>query len=132
MVKECETRHKTNSPIMHENMEIKVEEFLDGIDLDAKHFDTKIVFSVNTKKVVIHCYNSTQNIKVEGSVYLDFIKNFLEPMFLANIEAMRQKIIDYDKTVIATLNKKPGKPLKRKSVKSVRSVTSGCPGNCYL
>ena len=132
MVKECETRHKTNSPIMHENMEIKVEEFLDGIDLDAKHFDTKIVFSVNTKKVVIHCYNSTQNIKVEGSVYLDFIKNFLEPMFLANIEAMRQKIIDYDKTVIATLNKKPGKPLKRKSVKSIRSVTSGCPGNCYL
>ena len=111
---------------------IKVEEFLDGIDLEAKHFDTKIVFSVNTKKVVIHCYNSTQNIKVGGSVYLDFIKNFLEPMFLANIEVMRQKIIDYDKSVIATLNKKPGKPLKRKSVKSVRSVTSGCPGNCYF
>ena len=122
MVRECEARHKANSPIIHKNMEIKVEDFLDGIDLEGKHFDTKIVFSVNTKKVVMHCYNSTQNIKVEGSAYLDFIKIFLEPLFLSNIEVMKQKIVDYDKNVVTTLIKNAGKPLKRKSVKSIRSI----------
>ena len=107
MVKECETKFKTKSSIFHENMEIKIAEFKDGKELDDKHFDTKIVYLVNNNKVVLHCYNSTQNLKVEGSIYLDFIRNFLEPLFLANIEIMRQKIVEYDQTVVKTLQKKP-------------------------
>ena len=81
MVKECESKFKSNSAFFHDALEIKVVEYRDGLDLSDKHFDTKIVFSVNGNKVVMHCYNSTQNLKVEGSVYLDFIRKFLEPLF---------------------------------------------------
>ena len=54
--------------IIHKDMEVRVEEFRDGIELNDKHFDTKLVLFVNGNKVVLHCYNSTQNIKVEGSI----------------------------------------------------------------
>ena len=121
MIKECEAKFKSNSFIFHENIEIRIEEFRDGIELNAKHFDTKIVFFVNGNKVVMHCYNSTQNIKVEGSIYLDFIRRFLEPLFLSNIELMKAKIVEYDKAVITALNAKPGRPIKPRSVKSIRS-----------
>ena len=73
-------------------MELRIEEFRDGLELNNKHFDTKIVLFVNGKKVVLHCYNSTQNIKVEGSIYLEFIENFLKPLFLSNLEIVKSKI----------------------------------------
>ena len=112
MIKECETKFKNNSSIFHEDMEIRVEEFKDGLDLNEKHFDTKIVLYVNGNKVVMHGYNSTQNIKVEGSIYLDFIKKFLEPLFKSNIERLKANIIEYDRAVKVALNQKPGRPKK--------------------
>ena len=121
MIKECEAKFQSKSFILHENMEISVFEFRDGLELNNKHFDTKIVFFVNGNKIVMHCYNSTQNIKVEGSIYLHFIRRFLEPLFLSNIEIMKAKIIEYDKAVIKTLNAKLGRPIKPRSAKSIRS-----------
>ena len=121
MIKECETKFKSKSCIFHDDMEIRVDEFKDGLELNQKHFDTKIVLFVNGNKVVMHCYNSTQNIKVEGSIYLDFIRKFLEPLYQSNIERLKANIIEYDKAVIAALNQKPGRPIKPRSVKRIRS-----------
>ena len=120
-VKECESKFKNKTMIIHKDMEMRVEEFRDGIELNDKHFDTKLVLFVNGNKVVLHCYNSTQNIKVEGSIYLNFIEKFLHPLFLSNIEIMKSRIVEYDKSVITALNKQPGRPIKPRSVKSIRS-----------
>ena len=72
MIKECEARFRSKSNFVKDDMVISVAEFRDGIELNDKHFDTKVVFSVNKKKVVLHCYNSTQNLKVDGSIYKYF------------------------------------------------------------
>ena len=119
MIKECELNFKNKSIITHEDMEIRIQEFKEGFDLDGNHFDTKIAFLVNGKKAVLHFYNTTQNVKVDGSIYIDFIERFLEPLFLSNIKSMKTQIAEFDKSVIKTLNS--GKPIKPISIKSIRS-----------
>ena len=80
-IDQCETYFDSKSSLMENGMEVKVNEFRAGKDLNDKHFDTKIVFLVNAQKVTMHCYNSTQNIMVNGSIYVEFIEKFLRPFF---------------------------------------------------
>ena len=84
-------------------MSVKVEGIENGLEMNAKHLDTKIVFSVNNKKVVLHCYNSTQNLMVNGKMYVEFIDQYLQPLFVKEIETIRFKITEYDKTVVSSL-----------------------------
>ena len=86
MIKECEDRFQSQATFNKDNMEIKVDEIRAGKELNDKHVDTKIVFSVNNKKVVMHCYNSTQNMNIAGTIYFEFIEKFLVPMFENNIK----------------------------------------------
>ena len=46
--------------------------------------------------------------KEEGSIYVDFIKRFLEPLFLASVDIFKSKIVKYDKAVMTALGKRPG------------------------
>ena len=64
-----------------EGKHIKVSEFKAGFEENNKHFDSKIVFLVNENRIVVHSYNSTQNMKVEGKGYSYFIEEFLEPFY---------------------------------------------------
>ena len=57
-----------------------MSEFKEGYEENNKHFDSKIVFLVNRTKIVVHSYNSTQNMKVEGKGYIDFINVFLRSL----------------------------------------------------
>ena len=59
---------------------IKVSEFKEGYEENNKHFDSKIVFLVNGTRIVVHSYNSTQNMKVEGKGYIDFTNDFWSPI----------------------------------------------------
>ena len=120
-VEQCETYFNKNSSLTENTMEVKVNEFRAGKDLNEKHFDTKIVFLVNAQKVTMHCYNSTQNIMVNGSIYVEFIEKFLQPFFQTNVDKKQAQIKEYDKTVIKSLNAR-GRPLKARSVKNIRSV----------
>ena len=128
-VKKCELGFLNKTPFIEKDMEISVEEYRDGLDQNNKHFDTKIVFSINRKKVVIHCYNSTQNMKVDGSIYEYFIEKFLVPFFKTKIGGMFHEISEYDKTVFATLAAR-GRPIRPRSVKSVRSVINQSNFTC--
>ena len=125
LIKECEDRFKNGTPIAYTDMNITVDEFKTGLELNNKHFDTKIVFHMNGKKVVMHCYNSTQNLKIEGAAYLAFIEKYFTPIIMSEIEAVKEKIITYDSKVIVTLGKKKG-PLKGKTTKKVRSIINHC------
>ena len=91
-VEECETYFNKNSSLTENTMEVKVNEFRAGKDLNEKHFDTKIVFLVNAQKVTMHCYNSTQNIMVNGSIYVEFIEKFLQPFFQTNVDKKHAQI----------------------------------------
>ena len=91
------------------------------MEMSAKHLDSKIVFNVNTQKVVIHCYNSTQNIMVNGKMYLEFVSQYLQPLLVEKIEESKPKIAEYGRTVISSLG--PKRPVRAsRSVRSVRSV----------
>ena len=81
--------------------------------------DTKIVFNVNAEKVVVHCYNSTQNLMVNGKMYQEFINQYLQPLFVKEIEAIKLKIEEYE--VIIFLG--PKRPVKAtRIVRIVRSI----------
>ena len=120
-IKECESKFLNKVPIIINDMEITIEEYRDGMEMNNKHFDTKIALFVNRKKVVIHSYNSTQNLKVDGSIYVDFLENFLIPLFRSKIDKLGDKISQYDRSVYTTLSAR-GRPIRPRSVKSVRSV----------
>ena len=52
---------------------------------------------------------------------MNCIEKFLHPLFLSNIEIMKSRIVEYNKSVITALNKQPGRSIKPRSVKSIRS-----------
>ena len=129
MITKFQEMLRSNTVISKDNMEIQVEDFKDGMDLNAMHVDTKIVLSVNRKKVVIHSYNSTQNIKIDGSVYLHFIEHFLAPVVQSNIDKLRKEINDYDDKVMSTFSLR-GRPLRPRSVKNIRSIINQLQFKC--
>ena len=76
---------KLNKTFEYNSLSIRVSEVKAGYEENFKHFDTKVVLSTSNSRVVIHSYNSTQNIKVEESGYLNFPISYLEPIFLEAI-----------------------------------------------
>ena len=120
-IEECETYFNKNASLTKNSMEVKVNEFRVGKELNDKHVDTKIVFLVNSQKVTMHCYNSTQNIMVNGSIYVEFTEKFLDKN--------KAQIKDYDMTVISSLSAR-GRPLKARSVKNIRSVIQQVDFSC--
>ena len=116
MIEQCEVRFKNNSTYVYEDLQIKVDEFRAGHELNNKHFDTKVTFSVNNQKVVMHCYNSTQNLKVDGIAHSYFVKKFLEPLFRIQVDEFKTEIDQYDKNVLSSLGGGCSEKLKDKEV----------------
>ena len=83
-----------NQSFEYKGLSIKVSEVKAGYEENSKHFDTKVVLNTSNSRVFIHSYNSTQNIKVEGSGYLNFLISYLEPIFLEAIVGSKSKIQD--------------------------------------
>ena len=111
------------------SLNIKVEEFENGMEINAKHVDSKIVFSVNGEKAVLHCYNTTQNLMVNGKMYTEIINQYLKPLFVQKIEAIKLKIAEYDKIVVTSLTpKRPSRATK--SVKGIRSIMNQTGYSC--
>ena len=74
--------------------------------------DTLIRFETNGTKVVVHCYNTTQKIMINGSGYMRFFEKYLDPYFKRVIGENLLEIQKYNKVVTDTLGK-----IKRKDVK---------------
>ena len=60
---------------------MKVETADPGIDNSEKHMDTKLVIIVKNNRLVLHAYNGTQNLMVQGKDHENFAVNYLEPYF---------------------------------------------------
>ena len=109
-VKTWETNYNNKESFKAGNLTIFVTELEHGKELNAKHLDTKIVFNVNGEKVVIHCYNSTQLLMVIGKMYVEFIAQYLQPLFEKEIEAMKTEIAEFDRSVVISLG--PKRPVR--------------------
>ena len=67
--------------------EIKIVEFEAGKDISEKHVDTKLAVMFNDCRLVLHAYNSTQNLMVQGKSHEHFAVKVLEPYFREKIKS---------------------------------------------
>ena len=64
---------------------IEVEQSDPGVENSEKHIDTKLVIIADNDRLVLHVYNSTQNLMVQGRNFEHFAVNYLEPFFTQKI-----------------------------------------------
>ena len=76
-------KHKDETNLIN-GIEIKVLESNDGFDNSGQQVDTKLVVLANNDRFMVHAYNSTQKVMVQGKNYEQFAINCLEPFFRAN------------------------------------------------
>ena len=88
------------------DLEIKVEESDPGIDDSNKHIDTKLVIIANTDRLVLHAYNGTQNLMVQGKNYANFAVNYLEPFFSKKVNEDLEDIEKFNSNVKEMLGQK--------------------------
>ena len=100
---------------------IRIADVKSGKDIGGKHIDTQIVFFVNRDKVVLHFYNTTQLILINGHGYDRFIETFLKPFFETKIETNLEHIEAYNAKALVALGGL--KMVKRSSVKYTESPT---------
>ena len=85
---------------------MKIIEVTKGVEDSEKHVDTKLAVLVNTNRLVIHAYNSTQNVMIQGKYHKDFALSCLEPYFAKMIDQSLDKIAKINNEVKETLGKK--------------------------
>ena len=79
--------------------EMKVEESDPGIESSEKHVDTKLVIITGNDRLVLHAYNSTQNLMVQGKNFENFAINCLEPYFSNKIKVKLDAIVKFNNSV---------------------------------
>ena len=76
--------------------------------------DTKLDIFANSDRIVLHAYNGTQNLMVQGKNFENLALNYLKPYFTKKIETDKNTIELFNSNVQEKLSKK--KPvLKQKS-----------------
>ena len=93
--------------------EIKIVEFSSGMDIKANHIDTKIVLFSDKDRFVIHVYNGTQNLMVQGRNFEEFAINHLQPFFVTEIEKCESAIESVNRNIKEVLGS--GNIVKQKS-----------------
>ena len=83
-----------------------MEESDPGIDDSNKHIDTKLVIIANTDRLVLHAYNGTQNLIVQGKNYANFAVNYLEPFFSKKVNEDLEEIEKFNSNVKEMLGQK--------------------------
>ena len=94
-----------NKPFKLEDMDIKVEDVESGIENTEKIMDTKLVVFANEDRLVLHAYNGTQNLMVQGKNFEDFAVKYLKPLFTQKIEANKVQIEEFNSNVQEILGK---------------------------
>ena len=97
-----------NELIQLNHCEVKVNEIDSGIDSSEKHMDTKLVLLANNDRIVLHTYNGTQNLMIQGKNHENFAVNCLQTHFTEKIDASVNKIDQFNCNVQKMLG--PSKP----------------------
>ena len=83
---------QVKKPFKLNDLDIVVDEADPGIDSSEKHMDTKLVIIVNTDRLVLHAYNSTQNLMVQGKNHENFAVNILNPILNKRYKKQRIRL----------------------------------------
>ena len=73
-------------------IEVEIIEVVKGTENSEKHVDTKLIIMANCNRIVIHVYNGTQKVMVQGNNYEKFALVCLEPFFRQQIQIHKEKI----------------------------------------
>ena len=117
-----EWHKQVDKPFKMMDFDIKIVESDAGVDNSEKHMDTKIVVFVNDDRIVLHAYNGTQNLMVQGKNFVNFVVKYLQPYFTKKIEESEGPIAKFNSNVQDMLG-------KRKSTTNLKSSSSK-PFNC--
>ena len=109
--------HKT---INIDGKEFKIIESNIGTDISENHIDTKFVLMFNGNRVVVHVYNGTQNLMVQGRNFVDIAVNQLQPFFTKKIE----ESID----VIESINEEIKEKLGNRKIRFIQDLLLILPG----
>ena len=85
-------KQRINEEFIIDKTSVQVIEVDEGHESSATIVDTKIVVLVNNEKLVLHSYNTTQNVMVQGKNRENFVTYVLEPYFRKQIELSMDKI----------------------------------------
>ena len=97
------------------DVEVNVEESDAGIEDTEKHVDTKMVIIANDDRLVLHAYNSTQNLMVQGKNSNAFAVNYLEPFFTDKISIKKVAIEQFNSNVQKTFGTAKTAAIKKKT-----------------
>ena len=103
---------KINETVIINEIEVNIAEVHAGLEKSANHVDTKLIVFANGDRLVLHAYNSTQNLMVQGRNYENFAKNCLQPFFVQKIEQSLNKIKNFNNGVKQTLGTKNSSRIK--------------------
>ena len=101
---------------------VRIVESDAGVDNIKNHIDTKMVVMFDTHRIVLHGYNGTQNLMVQGKEFEKVALDYLKPYFSKEIEESRDVIDSFNKEVKFAL----GKP-KIKAKNKNEQKKFGCP-----
>ena len=97
---------KLNEKLLINETEVEVIEIDSGVDNTEKHIDTKLVILANNSRLVLHAYNSTQKLMVQGQNYEKFALNCLEPFFKEKIDETIEQITKINEDIKESFDKK--------------------------
>ena len=72
---------KVNETVLVNDIEIKVIEIETGFDSSNKHVDSKVIILAGNERFLLHAYNSTQNLMIQGKNFENLVSNCLQPFF---------------------------------------------------
>ena len=99
-------QQKRGSTFKINEMELEIIEVVKGMENSEKHVDTKLILMANNDRIVIHAYNGTQNVMVQGQNYEKFALECLEPFFIQQIQVSKEEIFKFNNDVKNSLGPK--------------------------
>ena len=95
-----------DKPFKMMGADINIAESDAGVDKSEKHMDTKLVVFVNDERIVLHAYNGTQNLMVQGKNFANFVGKYPQPYFSKQIVESQDLIRRFNSNVQDMLGKK--------------------------
>ena len=99
-------QQKVDEIVQINENEIKIVEVEAGKEQTGSHVDTKLVVMNKGDRLVLHAYNGTQNLMVQGKNYEQFALNVLVPYITPKIENSLTSISKINTQIKETLGAK--------------------------
>ena len=98
-----EWNDRVNSVVKVKGHDVLIVGVEKGLEKTKRHVDTKLTIMFADCRYVLHAYNTTQNLMVQGKNSESFAINYLEPFFNEKIDSVIDKIHTFNQTAVKEL-----------------------------